>query len=154
LLSCMNTRQEAASDPESSVEAQIFGAVCMLETPYHLSVAHEDTDKTINYCRIFTSLCDAFFYDLLADPQKPHYCLKGLDLVLLCVGHFDYEVAEITFHLWYKLSEDLFQRNEDKLTALFRPHIERLISALFRHSQMESDHDGLIEENNNFFVSL
>ncbi|XP_039484015.1 transportin-3 [Drosophila santomea] len=151
LLSCINTRQDSASEPESSFEAQIFGAVCMLETPYHLSVAHEDTDKTINYCRIFTSLCDAFFYDLLADAQKPHYSLKGLDLVLLCVGHFDYEVAEITFHLWYKLSEDLFQRNEDKLTALFRPHIERLISALFRHSQMESDHDGLIEENNNFF---
>ncbi|XP_017075269.2 transportin-3 [Drosophila eugracilis] len=151
LLSCMNTIQDGANETESSVEAEIFAAVCMLETPYHLSVAHEDTDKTINYCRIFTSLCDAFLYDLLADANKPHYCLKGLDLVLLCVGHFDYEVAEITFHLWYKLSEDLFQRNEDKLTIMFRPHIERLLSALFRHSQMESDHDGLIEENNNFF---
>ncbi|KAH8233997.1 hypothetical protein KR032_010147 [Drosophila birchii] len=151
LLSCMNTRQDGENECESAVEAQIFAAVCTLETPYHLSVAHEDTDKTINYCRIFTSLCDAFFNELLADPQKPHYCLKGLDLVLLCVGHFDYEVAEITFHLWYKLSEDLFQRNDDKLTALFRPHIERLISALYRHSQMESDHDGLIEENNTFY---
>ncbi|KAH8267498.1 hypothetical protein KR018_009384 [Drosophila ironensis] len=152
LLSCLHVKvpPEAEAEAITAVEAEIFGAVCMLETPYHLSVAHEDTDKTINYCRIFTSLADAFFYDLLEDPNKPHYALKGLDLVLLCVGHFDYEVAEITFHLWYKLSEDLFKRNNDRLTALFRPHVERLISALYRHSQMEGDHDGLIEENTNF----
>ncbi|XP_068141625.1 transportin-3 [Drosophila tropicalis] len=149
LLSCMGTRHDHEND---SMEAQVFQAVCMLEPAYHLSVAHEDTDKTMNFCRIFTSLCEVFFYDMLSSDQpQPHYSLKGLDLVLLCVGHFDYEVAEITFYLWYKLSEDLFQRYDDKLTAHFRPHIERLISALYRHSQMESDHDGLIEENNNFY---
>ncbi|KAL7740044.1 hypothetical protein ACLKA6_016887 [Drosophila palustris] len=145
LLSCMGSRSGSV-DMEPQV-ARIFEAVCQLESAYHLSVAHEDTDKTINYCGIFTTLCDAFSFDMLEQQQA----LKGLDLVLLCVGHFDYEVAEITFHLWYKLSEDLFQRYDDKLTARFRPHIERLISALYRHAQMESDHDGLIEENNNFY---
>ncbi|XP_064535375.1 transportin-3 [Drosophila montana] len=145
LLSCMGTRSGSVdADPQV---ARIFEAVCQLETAYHLSVAHEDTDKTINYCRIFTTLCDAFSLDMF----ESQHALKGLDLVLLCVGHFDYEVAEITFHLWYKLSEDLFQRYDEKLTARFRPHVERLISALYRHAQMESDHDGLIEENNNFY---
>lgn len=147
LLSCMGSR---SGNLEVEVQvARIFEAVCQLESAYHLSVAHEDTDKTINYCRIFTTLCDAFSFDMLEQQQA----MRGLDLVLLCVGHFDYEVAEITFHLWYKLSEDLFQRYDEKLTARFRPHIERLISALYRHAQMESDHDGLIEENNNFYVS-
>ncbi|XP_030382920.1 transportin-3 [Scaptodrosophila lebanonensis] len=151
LISCIGSNNSDYRNNESHVEAQIFSAVCMLEPAYHMSVAHEDTDKTINYCRIFTSLCDAFFYDMLSNENEPHHSLKGLDLVLLCVGHFDYEVAEITFHLWYRISEDLFQRYNDKLTAHFRPHIERLISALYRHSQMESDHDGLIEESNAFY---
>ncbi|XP_017835111.2 transportin-3 [Drosophila busckii] len=145
LLSCMG-----AHSGSLEVEPQLmrtFEAICQLEPAYHLSVAHEDTDKTINYCRIFTTLCDVFSLDIL----EQQHAMKALDLVLLCVGHFDYEVAEITFHLWYKLSEDLFQRYDDKLCARFRPHIERLISALYRHAQMESDHDGLIEENNNFY---
>ncbi|KAH8376949.1 hypothetical protein KR093_002325 [Drosophila rubida] len=145
LLSCMGSRS-GNPDVESQVP-RLFDAVCQLESAYHLSVAHEDTDKTINYCGIFTTLCDSFAFDIL----EQQHAMKGLDLVLLCVGHFDYEVAEITFHLWYKLSEDLFQRYDDKLTARFRPHIERLISALYRHAQMETDHDGLIEENNNFY---
>lgn len=51
-----------------------------------------------------------------------------------------YQVAQITFNLWYRLSEILYQRNSDDLNAVFRPHIERLIGALCRHCQMEPDH--------------
>lgn len=133
---------------------QVFNGVCALEPAYHTSVALEDIDKTMNYCRIFTVLCEAFFYDMLSNENTPHYSIKGLDLVLMCVGHFDYEVAEITFNLWYRLSEDLFQRNNDHLTAHFKPHIERLLGALYRHAQIDADHDGLIEENDSFNVSI
>lgn len=50
------------------------------------------------------------------------------------------KVAQITFNLWYRLSEILYQKNSDDLNSVFRPHIERLIGALCRHCQMEPDH--------------
>ncbi|XP_073827400.1 transportin 3 [Musca autumnalis] len=149
LLSCMEANSgRDMLDPQ--LKMQIFNAVFMLETPYHTSVGMEDIDKIMNYCRIFTVLCEAFFYEMFANEDIPHYSIKGLDLVLICVGHYDYEVAEITFNLWYRLSEELFQRNNDKLTAHFKPHIERLLGALYRLTQMEPDQEGLIDENDSF----
>lgn len=72
---------------------------------------------------------------------KQHYAIKILDLVLVCVGHHDYEVAQITFNLWYRLSDViLYRKKTEDLYAVFRPLIERLIGALCRHCQMEPDH--------------
>lgn len=91
---------------------------------------------------------------MVSEKGAPHYSIKVLDLVLICIGHYDYEIAEITFNLWYCLSEELYQKNDDQLSVHFRPHIERLIGALFRHAQMEPDHEGLIEEDDSFSVSI
>ncbi|KAI9585971.1 transportin-3 [Glossina fuscipes] len=145
---CMCALLSTSLDPQFKL--QIFNCICMLEPAYHTSVGTEDIDKTMNYCRIFTVLCEAFFFEMLQSDDMPHYSIKGLDLVLICVGHFDYEVAEITFNLWYSLSEELFQRNNDTLTAHFKPHIERLLGALYRLAQMESDQEGLLDENDSF----
>lgn len=152
LLHCIESNNRD-SNINPTITAQIFNGVIALETGYHSSVVQEDLDKTLNYCRIFTVLCESFFYSMLAENDVPHYSTKGLDLVLMCVGHFDYEVAEITFNLWYRLSEELYRLNNDELAARFKPHIERLLSALYRHAQMESDHDGLIEETDSFNVN-
>ena len=77
---------------------------------------------------------------------EQHYTIKVLDLVLICVGHHDYEVAQITFNLWFRLSEILYHKNTEELTRVFTPHIERLIGSLCKHCQMEPDHLGLVEE--------
>lgn len=50
------------------------------------------------------------------------------------------QVAEITFNFWYRLSEELYQRNTTELTDIFKPYIQRLIVAMCRHCQLESDH--------------
>lgn len=102
--------------------------------------------RSINYCRIFTELAETFLETIVNGcvGGKQHYAIKILDLVLVCVGHHDYEVAQITFNLWYRLSEILYQKNSDDLNAVFRPHIERLIGALCRHCQMEPDHVSIL----------
>ncbi|GAB0086294.1 transportin-3 [Sergentomyia squamirostris] len=135
-----------------TMEVQIFNSVMALEDAYNMSVAQEAIDKTLNFCRIFTVLAECFLTRMLENSvySGPHYSIKALDLVLNCVGHYDYEVAEITFNLWFRLSEDLYNLNNDHLTNHFKPHIERLIGALVRHSQMEPDHEGLIEEGDLF----
>lgn len=144
------------SGNQSMLELQIFQNVIQLESAYHLSVGHEDIDKAMNYCRIFTIMAETFLERMVNTEldQQPHYSMKALDLVLICVGHYDYEVAEITFNLWYRLSEELYQKNNDALTYHFQPYVERLLTALYRLSQMDSDHEGLLDEDDSFTVSL
>ena len=50
------------------------------------------------------------------------------------------QVAEITFNFWYKLSEVLYRKNSDEINSCFRPSIERLFEALYRHCQIDVDH--------------
>lgn len=62
-------------------------------------------------------------------------------------------MAEITFNLWYRLSEDLYHRDYQPLNDAFKPHVERLIEALARHCQCEPDQSQLLEEGDEFYVS-
>lgn len=147
LLQCLEDNNN-----QQNLEIQLFTAVMTLEESFHLSVAHEDQEKSMNYCRIFTELAESFLEKILngSSTNEPHFALKILNMVLICVGHHDYEVAEITFNLWYRLSEELYQKNNDALTLLFKPYVERLIESLCRHCEMEPDHEGLLEDGDDF----
>ncbi|KAI5710623.1 hypothetical protein M8J75_010212 [Diaphorina citri] len=118
-----------------------------------MAVAHEDLEKCMNYCKLFTELAESLLDRIVNESmtkQQP-FSIKALDLVLICVGHHDYEVASITFRLWYRLSEILYVKNDDSLTVLFKPHVERLIGALCKHCQLEPDLEGLLEEDHDFY---
>lgn len=54
------------------------------------------------------------------------------------------QVAEITFNFWYKLSEVLYRKNCDNVNEQFKPYVERLIEALYRHCQIEPDHVSIV----------
>lgn len=95
---------------------------------------------------MFTELAETFLEEIIKTKARneTHYASKVFDLVLICVGHHDYEVAEITFNLWCRLSEELYKQNNDTLTISFKPCIERLIASLCRHSRIEPDHVSFI----------
>ena len=40
---------------------------------------------------------------------------------------------------FFRLSEELYQKDDDNLNGIFRQYIERLINSLCRHCQMEPD---------------
>ncbi|XP_058821533.1 transportin-3 isoform X2 [Topomyia yanbarensis] len=147
LLQCLETNNNG-----SGMDVNLFNGILSLEEAYNMSVAQEDLDRSINMCRLFTVLVESNLTKMVAGSEatSPHYSIKSLELVLNCVGHYDFEVAEITFNMWYRLSEDLYQRNNEALTAHFKPYVERLIAALYKHCQMEADHEGLIEEGDTF----
>lgn len=138
------------------IETHIMQNIVQLEPSYQMSVSHEEIDKAMNFCRIFTTLTESFLDKMINTEldQQPHYSISSLDLVLVCIGHYDYEVAELTFSFWYRLSEELYQKNNDELSNHFRPYIERLLFSLYKLSQMEPDHEGLLEENDSFTVIL
>ncbi|CAH2013492.1 unnamed protein product [Acanthoscelides obtectus] len=151
---CICTLLHCLEDNNNQMELEnfLFNNIVNLEVPYHMSVANEDQGKAMDYCRLFTELAETMLEKIVSQssPKQMHYATKVLDLVLICVGHHDYEVAEITFNLWYVLSEELYQRNNKEITELFRPYIERLITALCRHCQMEPDYEGLLDDGDEF----
>ncbi|XP_070539739.1 transportin-3-like [Ptychodera flava] len=124
--------------------------VMMLQEPYHMSVAEEDIDKSINFCRIFTELAESFLEIMVKMPGKGLGQLAILDFLLTCVGHHQYEVAEITFNFWYRISETLYKQDNQEHSDLFRPYIQRLITALCFHCQMDPDHEGIPDEKDDF----
>ena len=64
------------------------------------------------------------------------------------------QVAEITFNFWYKLSEVLYKKNCDNVNEQFKPYVERLIEALYRHCQMEPDHVSIFITNTYLLTAL
>ena len=73
------------------------------QEPYHLCVAHEDLDKSLNLCRVFTELAETFLVKMVNfNPATPHFAITILDNILICCGHPDYEIPDITFNFWYR----------------------------------------------------
>ncbi|XP_060229883.1 transportin-3 isoform X5 [Meriones unguiculatus] len=70
---------------------QLFQGVLTLETAYHMSVAREDLDKVLNYCRVFTELCETFLEKIVCTPGQGLGDLRTLELLLICAGHPQYE---------------------------------------------------------------
>eukprot|EP00058_Branchiostoma_floridae_P001083 XP_002586571.1 hypothetical protein BRAFLDRAFT_131385 [Branchiostoma floridae] len=128
----------------------LFQGVISLSEPYHVSVAQEDIDKSLNYCRVFTELAESFLELMMAAPGQGLGDLRILDLLLACVGHCQYEVAEITFNFWYRLSEVLYKRDSTNLNTIFKPYFQRLINSLSVHCQMDEDHEGVPDETDDF----
>ena len=149
---CISSALYAAEDIEKTAQLGLvlFQGVLLLPDAYHMSVAMEDMDKSVNFCRIFTEMGESFLEALVQTPNQGFGDFRTLELLLTCVGHHDYEVADITFNFWYRLSEMLYHQNSDERNKLFQPYVQRLIVALCRHCQFDPDHEGTFDEKSEF----
>lgn len=121
-------------DNNMALALQLFQGVLTLETAYHMATAREDLDKcagrgaaarwacqrswvsprwvcasrVLNYCRIFTELCETFLETMVRSPGQGMGDLRTLELLLICAGNPQYEVrrssgpsgvcADVTLH--------------------------------------------------------
>ncbi|XP_044881659.1 transportin-3 isoform X3 [Mauremys mutica] len=129
---------------------QLFQGVLTLEAAYHMAVAREDLDKVLNYCRVFTELCETFLDKIVCTPGHGLGDLRTLELLLICAGHPQYEVVEISFNFWYRLGEHLYKTDDAVIHSIFKAYIQRLLHALARHCQLDPDHEGVPEETDDF----
>lgn len=51
------------------------------------------THRVLNYCRIFTELCETFMEITVRSPGQGMGDLRTLELLLICAGHSQYEVS-------------------------------------------------------------
>lgn len=49
--------------------------------------------RVLNYCRIFTELCETFLETTVRSPGQGMGDLRTLELLLICAGHPQYEVG-------------------------------------------------------------
>ena len=56
-------------DVNATLAQVLFEGVVSLQEAYHMSVATEDLDKSINYCRIFTEMAESFLEMIVAHPN-------------------------------------------------------------------------------------
>ncbi|GBP52996.1 Transportin-3 [Eumeta japonica] len=105
------------------VEKLLFDSITSLENTYHMAVAHEEEEKAANYSRVFTELGETFLEKIIvcAANGNTHFAMRSLELVLVCVGHHDYEDKNALTHrkiLRQKLEELLDQDRCQTLTEL------------------------------------
>ncbi|KAK3701544.1 hypothetical protein QZH41_020530, partial [Actinostola sp. cb2023] len=117
---------------------------------YEAAINEEDFDRSLNLCRVFTEMGESFLEEIVHMPGKNLGDLQTLTILLTCVQHNQYEVAEVTFNFWYRLSESIFKLQDEAQLSLFKPYFEKLVEALSLHCRMEPDHEGIPEDDNEF----
>ena len=149
-LRAVELRGQEDLPDKSQLALGLFQGVLILPDAYHMSVAMEDTDKSLNYCRIFTELAESFIDMIVLSPNQGFGDLRTLELLLTCAGHHQYEVIVITFNFWYQLSESLYRIDNKQLNEIFVPYYNRLILSLCRHCQYDPDHEGIPNDSDEF----
>uniref|UniRef100_A0A915JAC2 Importin N-terminal domain-containing protein n=1 Tax=Romanomermis culicivorax TaxID=13658 RepID=A0A915JAC2_ROMCU len=71
----------------------LFVKIHELQATYQLTVARDDEDKLQNFCRIFTEMAESLLPFIVENASAPLGSLRTLDLLLDCVGHYDYSVS-------------------------------------------------------------
>jgi transportin-3 len=114
-------------------------------------------------------MAESFLETIVNSPGEGFGNLQTLELLLLIAGYHDYSVSvidplspscnvhslmfqliEMTFNVWYRLSEFVFQRNDESLHVIMRPYVERYIMCLHRHCRFDADIDGMPDAQDDF----
>lgn len=137
-------------DKQEKLAEGLFNYVMMLPPAYEKAVQSEDFDRALNICRVFTEMGESFLPVIVESPGRGLGDLGTLTIILTCVKHYQYEVAEVTFNFWYRLSEALYKTEDEAKAALFRPYFESLLEALCVHCRLETDAQGIPDDCDEF----
>uniref|UniRef100_A0A7E4VZI7 Importin N-terminal domain-containing protein n=1 Tax=Panagrellus redivivus TaxID=6233 RepID=A0A7E4VZI7_PANRE len=117
-------------------------------------VALEDFEKLASLARVYVELAESLLEECVNNPDKPLGDLRTIELLIFVVEYHDFSLTEMTFNVWYRMSEFLFQVTDDDfythLLNQFRPIIEQFIMCLYRHCQLDVDFVGVPDEKDDF----
>ncbi|KAJ6219384.1 hypothetical protein RDWZM_005196 [Blomia tropicalis] len=122
----------------SDLRIVVMNEIFKLDSAYENAILKEDSEKLIDLARIYTQLGNSTLECIVHEQVDG----KILNLILKCVGHYEFEVAATTFSFWYNLTEVLFKSGSIK----FHPFLNLLLSSLTRHCELEIDWEDVIDE--------
>ncbi|CAO4367470.1 unnamed protein product [Caenorhabditis nigoni] len=129
-------------DAHAKLAEIIHKGVISLVEPFQKAQQMEDMDRLQNIARIFVELIESFYVQIVNDANPDPQAVGSLacfDLLLLVANHHDYSLIEMTFGVWYRVTEELFKYDDDQYIGRFRPYAERFIMCLYDHCKMEPD---------------
>uniref|UniRef100_A0A0K0D388 Xpo1 domain-containing protein n=1 Tax=Angiostrongylus cantonensis TaxID=6313 RepID=A0A0K0D388_ANGCA len=132
-------------------------SIYQLHGAFNNAVAVEDMDKLQNFARIFVELAESLLEKIVnegsVDPNSMG-SMYTLELLLLLAGHHDYSVifqlVEMTFNIWYRISEGLFSFEDDQHIEKFKPYVIRYLDALYRHCRYDTEEEGIPDRDGDF----
>uniref|UniRef100_A0A1I8C237 Xpo1 domain-containing protein n=1 Tax=Meloidogyne hapla TaxID=6305 RepID=A0A1I8C237_MELHA len=116
---------------------------------FRSAVRDEDCDKLINYTRLYAEHCEAFLTEIARHPGDGFGDLRALEMLQMVNDYHEYNLVEMSFNVWYRLSEYLYQCDEpdfDELREAFKPFVEKHILSLCRHCRIDSDSQEMLSE--------
>ncbi|CAD6195834.1 unnamed protein product [Caenorhabditis auriculariae] len=128
-------------------------AILQLYPAFQAAAELEDLDKLHNFTRLFVEMNESFCVKMAAEaPTDPSEIgnLACLELLLLVAEHHDFTLVDMSFNVWYRISEELFRINDDDHIARFRPYVKKYIMSLYRHCRLDTDETDAPEPNSDF----
>lgn len=111
---------------------------------YKQAEIESNGEKCSDFCMIYTELCNALSFYLLNEPNTILGDLNTLNLLLMCGTHEDYEVFQKSFIFWFNISEEIYTNSKcDKLCENFKSYIYNLIDCIYKHCQLNSEHQSV-----------
>ncbi|KAK0395025.1 hypothetical protein QR680_001072 [Steinernema hermaphroditum] len=112
----------------------------------------EDYNKMQHYGRVFVEAGETFLECVVRCPGP---CglgdLRTFDLMILLVESRELQLLDMTFNVWYRLSEYLFQGiDDDDVLSVFKPYVKRYLQALLKHCRYEAETTELPDPNDDF----
>ncbi|KAF8364425.1 tsr-1 [Pristionchus pacificus] len=136
-----------AKEASTTLHGCATEGVLALRGPFKTAMDDEDIDKLQNFGRIFVEMAESLLEFLINGPRTADESdlasFETLDLLLMMAEHHDYSLVEMTFHIWYRISEALFQIDNDDHVAKYAQHVTRYLKFLFKHVRYEPDMFGL-----------
>lgn len=141
-------------DSHGKLAEIIHRGVISLIGPFQQAQQVEDLDRLQNIARIFVETVESFYVQIVNEAHPDPHSVGSLacfDLLLLVAGHHDWSLIEMTFNVWYRITEELFKYDDDQYIGKFRPYAEKFIQCLYEHCKMDSDDvDEILDESSEF----
>ncbi|CAB3980536.1 transportin-3-like isoform X2 [Paramuricea clavata] len=144
--------QEAATDvlcyaifsvgdlgPQSQMAAALSSEVLKLVPMYEQAKSNSDHDRCLNFCRIFTELAESTLDAVLSSKGLNALDLKIVEMMIKCLQHSEYEVAEVTFNFWYSLSEAIYREDLKQRREGFLPYYQAMFQQLCLTGKLDND---------------
>ena len=115
-------------EKDAGVIEKVIPKVFELEDRYRAAAQPEgdaeDAEVARGLCRIFTHMAESFLQ--LVCSQQEMGQLQVVNLVAMCIGHADVEIARITFRFWFSLANELGEQSrrpdkEERAAAFLQP---------------------------------
>uniref|UniRef100_A0A914HD50 Exportin-1/Importin-beta-like domain-containing protein n=1 Tax=Globodera rostochiensis TaxID=31243 RepID=A0A914HD50_GLORO len=117
---------------------------------FRVAMREEDSEKLQNFARLYAEQSNAFLTEMANQHRKGFGDLRMLDMLQMVSDYHDYSLCEMSFNVWYQLSEYLYRCEEadfEELRCVFVPYVEKHILSVCKHCRVEPDSHELLDRN-------